>query len=195
MSYYSSLLKIVSSWPGLGSVAAHKLIDSFISQEFMKESLEELRQQLSSHQLCSQCQLPHHKKNSCYNCEQISPDLVIFSRVIDFMIYNYIHPKSQSIFFCLKGCLDHKNYLGPQDIGLDLLKKFLEKKSVKNILFVVPSSLEGDATAFLLERTFSEQHFQQACWPNPKIPTLAGLSHEEIAMLAQEIDNFSSKSS
>ena len=195
MSYYSSLLKIVSSWPGLGSVSAHKLIDALISQEHMKESLDELRQELRGHKLCPACQTPHHKKKSCTNCEYTSDQLVIFSRVIDYMIYNYIHPKSHAVFFALKGCLDHKNYFGPADIGLDVLKNYINERKFRSILFVCPSSLEGDATAFLLERSFPGVYFEQASWPNPKIPTLAGLTHEEIALIAQEIDKFSSKDS
>lgn len=189
MAYYSSLLHILSSFPGLGAVMTHKLADAFISQPQIFEKLKELTQLLNQHPLCPNCQLPHRRHRECQNCSRQSSNVLIFAKIIDSIVYDYIHPNSKVPVFGLKNLLDYKKNQGAEDIGLSSLRRFINKRQPEKIFFVANTSLEAQATAFYLEKTFSRQSFVVVPWPNKKIPTLAGLSQDEVQSLAMKIDS------
>lgn len=189
MSYYSSLLNILSSWPGLGSVMTHRLLDAFLSQDYLQRTLDDLSSQIKQHPPCHSCQMPTHIHKKCQNCARESSELIVFTKIIDAMIYDYINPKSPVGLFALKNPIDHKSHHRPSDIGVNELSQLIKKKNIHSLILVTNTSLESQATYFYLEQTFSHIRVHQAQWPNPKVPSISALTTAEIARLNTNIDN------
>ncbi|UAJ65838.1 recombination mediator RecR [Candidatus Schneideria nysicola] len=53
----------------------------------------------------------------------------------------------EGCYFVLMGCLSPLNGKGPNEIGLDFLKKRLENEEIKEIILATSPTIEGDTTA------------------------------------------------
>ena len=176
-------------WPGLGSIASHRLMDGFLSQEGLLDSLKEIYQFIKQHPLCSQCQLPCHTHKSCKNCEKKSHSLIVFTKIIDAIIYDYVHPACEYKLFALKKELDHKIHSQPQDIGISALKRAIVQKDIQKIVFVSNNSDQSQATFYYLKQNFPSVCVVQSGWPNVKVPSLSAFNPDELHRLQENISN------
>lgn len=188
MSSYLPLIKALSSWPGLGSVMTHRLLDGFLSQRALLQSLEQIHSYIKQHPLCLECNLPHHQHKECKNCSKNNETLIVFTKVIDAMIYDYIHPGNQYRIFALKGSLDHKLHSQPSDIGIDQLESVINNLNINSIILVSCNSTESQATQYYLSQLFKNTKLIKAQWPNPRVPTLSAFTPQDISRLHDNIN-------
>lgn len=183
-SYYAKLTHLISSWPGLGAVSSHRLLDAFIAKPYMKNTLEKLLHVLDEHPLCRCCQLPYLSKESCKNCQKEQSTLLVFSSISDALLFQYIHPNNEYQYFALKDLLDHKVGQSFSDIGIETLSVFLKQRpGLKKVIFISNHSAQAQATYFALEQLLESHLLFHPSWPNQKIPALSGLAGHEIAQL------------
>lgn len=57
-------------------------------------------------------------------------------------------------YFVLMGHLSPLDGIGPEDIGLDLLKNIVQKESPKELILATNSTVEGEATAHFIAEMF-----------------------------------------
>ena len=187
MSSYLPLIKALSSWPGLGSVMTHRLLDGFYTQPTLLQSLEQIHEYIKQHPLCSECHLPHLHHKECKNCSKNNDVLILFTKVIDAMIYDYIHPGNPYRLFALKGPLDHKLLSQPSDIGIEELNHVITTYSIPSIIMVTNSSIESKMTHYYISQYFENTPIAKVKWPNPKVPSLSAFSPQELNQLQDNI--------
>ena len=56
----------------------------------------------------------------------------------------------KGLYFVLMGNLSPINGIGPADIGIDLLEKYISQIKIKEIIIATSSTVEGEATAYYL---------------------------------------------
>ena len=56
----------------------------------------------------------------------------------------------KGLYFVLMGNLSPINGIGPTDIGIDLLEKYIPQIEIKEIIIATSSTVEGEATAYYL---------------------------------------------
>ena len=193
MSSYLPLIKALSSWPGLGSIMTHRLLDGFLSQPALLQSLEQIHSYIKQHPLCQSCHFPHSQNKECKNCLKNNKALIVFTKVVDAMIYDYIHPGNSCRLFALKGVLDHKINAQPSDIGMNQLASVIKNSNINSIILVSCNSTESQATHYYLSQLFSKAKIVKVKWPNPKVPSLSAFTPQELSLLHESINQLLSQ--
>ena len=67
----------------------------------------------------------------------------------------------KGVFFVLHGRLSPLDGIGPDELGLDLLEQRLQAGNIKEIILATNSTVEGEATAYLISE-IARKHRVQA---------------------------------
>ncbi|TLX76110.1 recombination protein RecR [Labilibacter sediminis] len=171
-SYPSQVLenavKEFSQLPGVGRKSALRLVLYLLKQEKsdvfrFAESLRRLSEDIvyckscyniSDTDICDICSSPKRDHSVVCVVENIKDVMAIENTQQYFGIYHV-----------LGGIISPMDGIGPDDITVKPLQEKVEAGEVKELIFALPTTMEGDTTNFYLYRKFNK--------PNVKITTLA----------------------
>lgn len=135
--------------PGVGPKTAQKLVYYFLKNHRRKALLlaKNLNDAMTLVKQCHECN-NFTIENMCKICKLAERDrelLCITEQPTDLIAIEQSHVYT-GYYFVLTGKISPIDGIGPDDIGLDKLKKYLEKYPVKEIIIALPVSIEAQAT-------------------------------------------------
>lgn len=139
--------------PGVGTKSAQRM--AFAMLERHREGAHELAQVLleavSKVGHCEVCRiLCEHKR--CLICDNIHRDntkLCVVQSPADVVAIEQAGG-FKGYYFVLSGQLSPIDGIGPDDIGIEALKKRLECEALKEVVLATNSTVEGEATAYYI---------------------------------------------
>ncbi len=148
------LIKSLSQLPGIGPKSAQRLAFYLLKEPNKPKGFslaDTLEKSLSSIQLCEKCRLYSDKAlcRICQNSKRYSHQLCIVETPQDvFAIENTNSYRGR--YFVLHGRLSPLDGIGPNDLGIDLLKKALSNPELNEVILATNATVEGQATAHYL---------------------------------------------
>ena len=159
----SMLGRLISSFkilPGIGEKTAQRMAFYLLEKNRLggKELSRNLLESMSHIKNCQDCRnftegtfcsiCSNEKRNSDMLCVVESPtDVVAIENSGSFSGY----------YFVLMGRLSPIDGVGPNEIGIDTLKRMIDKRRPKEIIIATSPTVEGDATAFYIGEQFKNQ--------------------------------------
>ena len=156
----SMLSRLISSFkvlPGIGEKTAQRMAFYLLEKNRLggKELSRNLLESMSHIKNCQDCRnftedtfcsiCSNEKRNSDMLCIVESPtDVVAIENSGSFSGY----------YFVLMGRLSPIDGVGPNEIGIDSLKRMIDKRRPKEIIIATSPTVEGDATAFYIGEQF-----------------------------------------
>ena len=173
----------MSRLPGIGRKTALRLILHLLREE-KKDALklgESLTKLVNNIHYCKVC---HNitENEVCDICANTSRDQKTICVVEDIRDLLAIENTQQyrGVYHVLGGIISPIDGVGPGDLTIDLLMQRLENSSVDEIIFALPTTMEGDTTNYYLHK--------QIAGRVDKITTLArGLSFGDELQYADEV--------
>ena len=157
----SMLSRLISSFkvlPGIGEKTAQRMAFYLLEKNRLggKELSRNLLESMSHIKNCQDCRnftedtfcsiCSNEKRNSDMLCIVESPtDVVAIENSGSFSGY----------YFVLMGRLSPIDGVGPNEIGIDSLKRMIDKRRPKEIIIATSPTVEGDATAFYIGEQFN----------------------------------------
>ena len=188
MAEYSSTLlenavNELSRLPGIGRktalrLALHLLRETPARTELLSRSLTEMRSQIkycsrcnniSDNELCTICNNHRRDENVVCVVEDVR-DVMAIERTAT---YN-------GLYHVLGGVINPVEGIGPNDLSISLFVQRIQKEPIKEIILALPSTIEGDTTAFYI--------FKQLPTDTLKVTTIAkGVSIGDALEFADEV--------
>lgn len=161
-------VKEFSQLPGVGRKSALRLVLFLLKQEKedvlrFAESLRRLREDIvyckscyniSDTEICNICSNPKRDHSVVCVVENVKDVMAIENTQQYFGVYHV-----------LGGIISPMDGIGPNDITVKPLQEKVEAGEVKELIFALPTTMEGDTTNFYLYRKFDDKEL--------KITTLA----------------------
>ena len=157
-----------SKLPGIGRKTALRLVLHLLNQEkedvtHFGETLIKLRNEIKH---CKSCNTISDT-DICNICNDLSRDtsvICVVENARDVMSIENTH-QFKGIYHVLGGIISPMDGIGPNDLKIDTLKNKIEEGIVKELIFALSTTMEGDTTNFYLYKKFKNY--------NIKITTLA----------------------
>ena len=164
MDYPSKVLakavEEISGLPGIGKKSALRLALYLLKQPTSQALVlgESLQQLVSNIQYCKEC---HNFSDSdiceiCANPKRNPELLCIVEDVRDVMAIENT-AKYQGKYLVLGGKISPMEGVGPNQLNLAGIQRKLEEKEVKELIFALSATMEGDTTAYYIYKKF--KHF------------------------------------
>lgn len=157
MDFSSKLLENavteVSRLPGIGKRTALRLVLHLLRQPkenttYLTEALQHLRSDIKS---CEKC---HNISDTalCEICNNFNRNSEIICVVEDIRDVMAIESTAQfkGLYHVLGGKISPIEGIGPQDLEIDSLIEKIKKGDVKELIFALSSTIEGDTTNFYI---------------------------------------------
>lgn len=159
--YPDSLKKLIDSFkclPGIGSKTAERLAFSMLDFDkeklsFFADSICDVRDKIcrcdicgniSDDQICSICD-NDLRDNSVLLIVEKSKDIILFEKLGSF----------NGKYHVLNGVISPLDGIGPEDINLSNLIKRIDQNDVKEIIFALKPSVEGETTMQYINKLLS----------------------------------------
>ena len=157
MDFSSKLLENavneVSRLPGIGKRTALRLVLHLLKQpkentKFLSEALLHLRNDVKN---CSKC-FNISDTELCEICNNVKRNPEIVCVVEDIRDVMAIESTSQfnGLYHVLGGKISPIEGIGPQNLQIDSLVKKVKNKEVRELIFALSSTMEGDTTNFYI---------------------------------------------
>ncbi|MDB2463578.1 MAG: recombination protein RecR [Flavobacteriaceae bacterium] len=146
--------------PGIGKRTALRLVLHLLKQPkgrtlALSQSLTELREQS---QFCKQC---HNISDQplCDICVNVNRDKSIVCVVEDIRDVMAIENTSQfkGVYHVLGGKISPMDGIGPHDLTIESLVQKVRSKEIKELIFALSSTMEGDTTNFYIFKQIEDQ--------------------------------------
>ena len=151
----NNLIESFKMLPGVGEKSAERfayavldLDEDMVSQ--FAESIENIKNNIKRCSICNSLT----DKNICSICEDKTRDNNALFVVDDpknvflFEKLNMFHGK----YHVLNGLINPLEGINPEDIGIDLLIKRVEKEKFKEVIFALKPSIEGETTSLYIKK-------------------------------------------
>ena len=160
MAYSSKLIEQaiaeVAKLPGIGKKSALRLVLHLLKKEasettMLAEALQNLRNNIK---YCSDC-FNISDNEICEICSSHKRDDTVLCVVEDIRDVMAIENTDQFFgkYHVLGGIISPMDGIGPADLNIDaLIERINTKKTVEEIILALPSTVEGDTTAFYLTK-------------------------------------------
>lgn len=176
-------VKEMSRLPGIGRKTALRLILHLLrdKKEYALKLGESLTSLVNDVQYCKIC---HNitEKEVCTICSARNRDQETICVVEDIRDLLAIENTQQyhGVYHVLGGIISPIDGIGPTDLTIDLLKSRIENGNIQEIIFALPTTMEGDTTNYYLHKQIAG-HVE-------RITTLArGLAFGDELQYADEI--------
>ncbi|MFV0248001.1 MAG: recombination mediator RecR [Tenacibaculum sp.] len=157
MEFSSKLLENavseVSRLPGIGKRTALRLVLHLLKQpndttQYLTEALIVLKNEIKQ---CSKCHniSDTYLCNICSNPRRNSSTVCVVEDIRDVMAIENT-AQFQGVYHVLGGIISPIDGLGPQNLQIDSLVKKASKGEVKELIFALSSTIEGDTTNFYI---------------------------------------------
>ena len=146
--------------PGIGRRTALRLVLHLLKQPkgrtlALSQALTELREQS---QFCKQC---HNISDQpiCDICINVNRDKSIVCVVEDIRDVMAIENTSQfkGVYHVLGGKISPMDGIGPHDLTIESLVQKVRSKEIKELIFALSSTMEGDTTNFYIFKQIEDQ--------------------------------------
>lgn len=144
-----------SKLPGIGSKTAMRLVLHLLKQEKIDvnnfgESIIKLKNEVT---FCSKCNNISDNK-VCDICKDTSRKDNIICVVENLKDVISIENTGQykGLYHVLGGVISPMDGLGPNDINVSLLEKRVSQENINEIIFALPTTMEGDTTNFYIHK-------------------------------------------
>ena len=146
--------------PGIGKRTALRLVLHLLKQPngrtlALSEALTELREQS---QFCKQC---HNISDQplCDICVNVNRDKSVICVVEDIRDVMAIENTSQfkGVYHVLGGKISPMDGIGPHDLTIESLVQKVRAKEIKELIFALSSTMEGDTTNFYIFKQIEDQ--------------------------------------
>jgi recombination protein RecR len=146
--------------PGIGKRTALRLVLHLLKQPkgrtlALSQALTELREQS---QFCKQC---HNISDQplCDICVNVNRDKSIVCVVEDIRDVMAIENTSQfkGVYHVLGGKISPMDGIGPHDLTIESLVQKVRSKEIKELIFALSSTMEGDTTNFYIFKQIEDQ--------------------------------------
>lgn len=160
MAYSSKLIEQaiaeVAKLPGIGKKSALRVVLHLLKKEasettMLAESLQNLRDNIK---YCSEC-FNISDNDICEICASHKRDDAVLCVVEDIRDVMAIENTDQFFgkYHVLGGIISPMDGIGPDDLNIAaLLERINHKKTVEEVILALPSTVEGDTTAFYLTK-------------------------------------------
>lgn len=146
--------------PGIGKRTALRLVLHLLKQPngrtlALSQALTELREQS---QFCKQC---HNISDQplCDICVNVNRDKSVVCVVEDIRDVMAIENTSQfkGVYHVLGGKISPMDGIGPHDLTIESLVQKVRAKEIKELIFALSSTMEGDTTNFYIFKQIEDQ--------------------------------------
>ena len=150
----------LSRLPGIGNRTALRLALHILGQQKndAKRLGNSILQLIENVQFCSIC---HNitETESCTICNDSTRNQGLICVVEDIRDMMAIEStmRYRGVYHILGGIISPVNGIGPHDLTIELLKKRIESGTVQELIFALPTTMEGDTTAYYLFRSLGTQ--------------------------------------
>jgi len=162
-TYPSKLLELavneLAKLPGIGRktalrMALHLLKKSIAEVEALGTAVIKLRNEIN---YCKKCKNISDQE-LCAICANPKRDQTLICVVEDIRDVIAVENTSQynGVYHVLGGIISPMNGIGPQDLHIDALIDRLSSGEVSEVIFALPTTIEGDTTNFYLFRKLSD---------------------------------------
>ena len=140
-----------SRLPGIGSKTALRLLrqdDEFVSQ--FTEAVQRMKKEvkfcsrchnISDDDVCSICS-DHHRDASTVCVVENIQDVMAIEKTQQY----------RGLYHVLGGIISPMDGIGPADLTIDALVERVQREQVKEVIFALASTMEGDTTCFYISR-------------------------------------------
>lgn len=163
MNYSSRLLENavneLARLPGIGKKTALRLALHLIRQDV--QQVESFSQAiLTMRSDIKRCSLCHNISDNevCDICANVKRDHSVICVVQDIRDVMAIENTGQysGVYHVLGGIISPMEGIGPEDLTIDSLVRKASGESVKEIIFALPTTIEGDTTNYYLSKKLAE---------------------------------------
>jgi len=152
-----NLIKQLSKLPDIGPRAATRLSFYLINkdQEELEELSESIRNLKKEVHLCSQCfNIASKENNLCSICSDKCRDNTTICVVETILNIPPMEKTKQytGLYHVLGGLISPGNGLGPDNLKIKELVERIKKNDIKEIIFALSPTTEGDTTFLYIER-------------------------------------------
>ena len=158
------LIQSLCCLPGVGPKSAQRMAFHLLQRDRngaeqlardLLQAVEEIGQcrqcrTLTERDVCEICSSPSREQSLLCIVENPS-DVWVVDQALVF----------KGVFFVLHGRLSPLDGIGPDELGLDLLEQRLQSGNIKEIILATNSTVEGEATAYLISE-IARKHRVQA---------------------------------
>jgi recombination protein RecR len=157
-----------SKLPGIGNKTALRLVLHLLKQDLadvdvFSRSILELKQEVRHCQVCRNIS-DHDVCEICSNTKRDHSTICVVENIKDVMTIENTH-HYQGVYHVLGGIISPMDGIGPDDLEIDSLTRRFSQ-DVKEVIFALRTTMEGDTTNFYLYKKLSQ-------FENLKITTLA----------------------
>ena len=157
----TQLIDALRVMPGIGQKSAQRIALHLLqrNRDGAKRLGETLIQAVTHIKNCQQCR-NLTETPICAICSNHRRDpgiLCIVESPIDVMALEQA-THYQGLFFVLMGRLSPLDGIGPNEIGIDLLRQRLQSEKLQEIILATNPTAEGEATAFFISDLAKEYH-------------------------------------
>lgn len=163
----SQLIYALRALPGVGPRSAERLAYHLLHSREQSLSLAEIiKQTLNTLQACEQCQT-YTETSVCQHCANPKRDstlLCIVETPLDLLAIEQ-SGAYQGNYFVLMGKISPLEGIGPSELGLDKLVRRIQTADIKEIIFALSPTVEGQTTLHCIQtllQSFSLQFSQLA---------------------------------
>tara|TARA_B100000902_G_C27310989_1_gene918379 strand:- start:1293 stop:1910 length:618 start_codon:yes stop_codon:yes gene_type:complete len=167
MKYTSKLVENtvnhLSSLPGIGKRTALRLVLHILRRD--KNNVEEFGKSfinlINNIKYCSECFTISEEK-ICNICNNIKRDKSIICVVEDIRVMLAIENTMQykGVYHVLGGLISPMDGIGPDDIKAEELIIKTEKRNIKEVIFALSTTMEGDTTNFYLFKRLERKNIK-----------------------------------
>ena len=149
----------LSSLPGIGKKSALRLVLHMIKQE--KQNINQFGNSfidlINNINYCSEC-FSISDKQKCEICSDHKRDKSTICVVEDIRVMMAVESTMQfkGIYHVLGGLISPMDGIGPSDIKVEELIQKVQNSEVKEIIFALSTTMEGDTTNFYLFRRLKD---------------------------------------
>lgn len=145
--------------PGIGKRTALRLVLHLLKQDKSEiESFGNILQELSNKvQFCEKCNniSDDHLCNICSNPKRDFQTICIVESIRDVMAIESTG-QYQGSYQVLGGIISPMDGVGPNDLHINNLPERIQHDNVKEVIMALPTTMEGDTTAFYIFRKINE---------------------------------------
>ena len=144
-----------SRLPGIGSKTALRLVLYLLRQddEFVSQFTEAVQRMKKEVKFCSRC---HNISDDdvCSICSDHHRDastVCVVENIQDVMAIEKTQ-QYRGLYHVLGGIISPMDCIGPADLTIDALVERVQREQVKEVIFALASTMEGDTTCFYISR-------------------------------------------
>lgn len=193
------LITNINRLPGIGRksairIALYLLTKDTRQAEALTQSLKQAKQEVALCQRCSNLAETTAKNNLCHICsdpERDQTQIMIVESALDLLAFEQTQYKG--VYQVLGGLISPLHGLGPGELKIEqLLERLKKQQDEVELIFSLPTSLEGETTVTYIENIISRSYSNKRVRISRLargLPSNSGLDYQDTQTLQQALTN------